>query len=346
MNRTVQTKLSIMMFLEFFVWGSWYVTLWRYLNQLGFDGTQTGLAYSTTGWAALISPFLVGMVADRFFPAEKVLAALHAAGAVVMFMVSRVTDPAMFFWTLLLYTVLYMPTLALSNTIAFTHMTNPEKEFPPIRVLGTIGWIASGVVIGSVANMIFHRTIEDTNIPMLIATGASIVMAIYCLLLPSTPPKARGQKTSVRDILGLDALGLMKNFSFAVFIVGSFLICIPLSFYYQSANGFLGEIGIKNAVTKMTLGQVSELVFMLVMPFFFARLGIKKMLLVGMAAWALRYILFAFGSTESMMLTSFLYMGILLHGICYDFFFVTGQIYVDKKAPSRSVPVRRAFWHW
>jgi len=334
MKKTIQVQLSIMMFLQFFVWGAWFVTMWRYLSKLGFEGTQIGTAYSTTGWAAIISPFFVGMVADRFFSTEKVLACLHFFGAILMFWVSTITDSTLFFWILLAYTLCYMPTLALTNSISFEQMTNPEKEFPPIRVLGTIGWIIAGLLVGFMPKSVSGLdTIEDTNIPMQIAAGSSLVMAIYCLFLPHTPAKSKGQKISIGDILGFKALSLLKSRSFAVFTVCSLLICIPLAFYYQSANGFLGEIGVQNPAAKMTLGQMSEIFFMLVMPFFFVRFGVKKMLLVGMAAWVLRYMLFAFGNTESVTMISFLYIGILLHGICYDFFFVTGQIYVDKKAP-------------
>jgi nucleoside transporter len=335
MKRTTQVQLSAMMFLEFFIWGAWFVTLWRYLNRLNFDGTQIGAAYSTTGWAAVISPFFVCMIADRFFSAQKVLALLHLLGAVLMVWASTVTDPFLFFWVLLAYCVCYMPTLALTNSIAFSQMTEPETEFPPIRVLGTIGWIVAGLLIGFMPKGVFGLdTIEDTNIPLRIAAGASLVMAVYSFFLPDTPPKSCGQKVHIADILGLKAIGLLKDRSFAVFVLCSLLICIPLSFYYQSANGFLGEIGLSNPAAKMTLGQGSEFFFMLVMPFILARLGIKKLMLLGMGAWVLRYLFFSFGSTQSMMTTSFLYLGILLHGVCYDFFFVTGQIYVDKKAPS------------
>ncbi|HML76002.1 MAG TPA: nucleoside permease [Anaerohalosphaeraceae bacterium] len=335
MNTKTKIQLSVMMFLEFFVWGAWFVTMWRYLNRLNFDGTQIGAAYSTTGWAAIISPFFVGMIADRFFSAQKVMAVLHLLGALLMSWTATITEPILFFWVLLAYTVCYMPTLALSNSISFAQMTNPETEFPPIRVLGTIGWITAGLLVGFMPKGIFGLdTIEDTNIPMWIAAGASLLLAVYSLFLPNTPPKTTGQQIRVSDILGLKSLGLLKDRSFAVFILCSLLICIPLSFYYQSANGFLGEIGLKNPAAKMTLGQVSEFFFMLMMPFLIARLGIKKMMLLAMGAWVLRYVFFAFGNTQSMLTTSYLYLGILLHGICYDFFFVSGQIYVDKKAPS------------
>ncbi len=333
MKKTIQMQLSMMMFLEFFIWGTWFVTLWRYLNRLNFDGIQIGAAYSTTGWAAVISPFFVGMIADRFFSAQKVLAFLHLMGAILMGWASTITDPFLFFWVLLAYTVCYMPTLVLSNSIAFAQMNNPEVEFPSIRVLGTIGWIVAGLIIGFMPKSIFGLdTIEDTCIPMRIAAGVSGLMAIYCLFLPRTPPKLTGQKVRIADILGLKALGLLKNPSFAVFTLCSLLICIPLSFYYQSANGFLGEIGLKNPAAKMTLGQASEFFFMLVMSFLLSRIGMKKLMLLGMAGWMLRYVLFAYGNVESAWGTSFLYLGILLHGVCYDFFFVTGQIYVNKKA--------------
>jgi len=232
----------------------------------------------------------------------------------------------------LLYTLCYMPTLALVNSVSFDHMEDPGKEFPAISVLGTIGWIVAGLVVGFMPKGVFGiETIENTSYPMKIAAGASILMGLFCFFLPKTPPKSLGKKITISDVLGLKALSLLKDRAFLVFIVSSFLICIPLAFYYQSANGFLSEAGMKNPAAKMTMGQMSELFFMLVMPFFFARLGIKKMLLVGMLFWVGRYFLFAFGYGGSA--TVMLYLGIIFHGICYDFFFVTGQIYVDKKAP-------------
>ncbi len=326
-----QIKLSIMMFLEFFIWGAWFVTLWKYLAAMKCDSI-TGLAYSTTGIAALISPLFVGMIADRFFSTEKVLAALHFGGAVLMFWASTITDKMLFFWVLLAYAICYMPTLALTNSISLRQMTCPEKEFPAIRVLGTIGWIAAGLIVGFMPESISGlATIENTSLPMRIASGASFVMAAYCLFLPHTPPASTGQKIALSDVLCLKALKLCKEPAFMIFIVCSFLLCIPLSFYYQSANGFLGEVGVKNAAAIMTLGQMSEMFFILVMPIFFVRLGIKKMLLIGILAWVLRYLLFAFGESGSKVIM--LYAGILLHGVCYDFFFVTGQIYIDRKAP-------------
>jgi len=325
MTVSVRTKLSVMMFLQYFVWGAWYVTMGTWLGEtLRFSGGQVGLAYGTTALAAMISPFFVGMVADRFLATEKILAALHVVGGVILFYAASQTRFGPFYGVLLAYTLCYMPTLALSNSLSFRQMSDPGREFPAVRVLGTIGWIVAGLVIGTLK-------LEATDVPMRIAAGASILLGVFCLALPHTPPGKTGRVT-LRDVLGLDALKLMGERSFAVFVIGSFLVCIPLQFYYAFANPFFNEIGVANAAGKMTLGQMSEIFFMLVMPWFFRRLGVKYMLLVGMAAWMTRYLLFAMGNNGP--LVWMLYVGILLHGICYDFFFVTGQIYVDRRAPA------------
>lgn len=360
----VRTRLSVMMFLQYFVWGAWYVTLGTYLlNARGaqderlFSDSFVGDAYGTAAIAAMIAPFFVGMIADRFFSTERLLCVLHLAGAAILFYLSGVTQPTMFYAGLIAYFLTYMPTLALTNSISFHHLDDPGRQFPAIRVLGTIGWIVAGLLVGSLYiarerwGLSFERpfglpvsfnlgeeldaaaSIEPTTVPMRIAAAAQALLGVFCLALPHTPPNSSEGGSTVRDILGLDALGLMKQWSFAVFVVGSFLICIPLQFYYTFTNGFLNEIGVTNAASKQTYGQMSEIIFMLLMPLFFARLGVKWMLLVGMAAWALRYLLFAYGDVGERMWM--LYLGILLHGICYDFFFVTGQIYVDNKAPNR-----------
>jgi len=326
MPLSIRVKLSVMMFLEYFVWGAWSVTMGTWLSEtLRFSGEQVGLAYGTTALAAMISPFFVGMIADRFFATERLLAALHLTGGVVLFSASTQTTFGPLYFVLLVYTLCYMPTLALTNSLSFRQMRDPSREFPSVRVLGTIGWIVAGLAIGTMR-------LEATAVPMRIAAAGSIVLGLFALALPHTPPQRTGQRVSPRDVLGLDALNLLRERSFAIFVLGSFLICIPLQFYYAFTNPFLNELGVANAAGKMTLGQMSEILFMLVMPWFFRRLGVKYMLLVGMAAWTLRYVLFAYGDNGA--LVWMLYLGILLHGVCYDFFFVTGQIYVDQRAPA------------
>ncbi len=322
---TPRLKLSAMMFIQYFVWGSWYVTLATYLGQtLRFEGSQIGMAYGTAALAAMISPFFVGMVADRFFATEKILAVLHLTGGALMYFASQLKVFSTFYPVLLGYTLCYMPTLALTNSLSFHHMEDPAREFPRVRVLGTIGWIVAGLVVGRLG-------LESTAMPLKIAAGSSFFLGFFCLLLPHTPPKHHGSRITVGAVLGLEALRLMKDWSFTVFVLGSFLVCIPLQFYYSFTNLFLNESGVAEPASKMTLGQMSEIFFLLVMPYLFNRLGVKKMILIGIGCWVARYLLFSFGNNTS--LIWMFYLGILLHGVCYDFFFVTGQIFVDQKAP-------------
>jgi nucleoside transporter len=331
----IRARLSIMMFLQYFIWGAWFVTLGTYLQQgLGFNGTQVGLAYGSMAIGAMISPFFVGMVADRFFSTEKMIATLHVAGGVLLYYASTIRDFPSFYPVVILYALCYIPTIALTNSISFHNMSNPAVEFPRVRVLGTIGWIIAGLFIGTFGRQLFGSGtagLEATAIPMRIAAAASILMGVYAFAaLPHTPPPAAGKQIALRDVLGFDALALTKDRSFATFLVGAFLLCIPLQFYYTFTNLFLNEIGVESAASKMTMGQMSEIFFMLLMPYFLLRLGVKKLLLVGMVAWAARYALFALGNADD--LVWMLYLGIILHGICFDFIFVTGQIYVDQQA--------------
>lgn len=322
MENSIRFRLSLLMLLEYFIWGAWYVTMGTYLlTSLKVDAVQVGAAYANLSIAAILSPFFVGLIADRFFSAQKVLGILHLLGAITLYYISTVEQFQDFWWLILLYTLLYMPTMSLANSISFSQMKDPGKEFPRVRVLGTVGWIAAGLLIG-------FMDIEASYMTFRIAAACSVILGVLSFFLPDTPPKK--QTASFASIIGLDALVLFKDRSFNVFFITSIVICIPLAFYYSFANPFLNDIGMENAAGKMTLGQASEFLFMLLMPFAFSKLGIKKVMLAGMFAWVIRYLFFAFGDIGSG--TWMLYMGIILHGICYDFFFVSGQIYVDKKA--------------
>jgi len=330
----IRLRLSLMMFLEFFIWGGWFVTLGTFLaNNLAATGAQIGLAYGTQSWGAIIAPFIVGLIADRYVNAERMLALLHLAGAALMYALFRAADFNAFYPLVFAYMIAYMPTLALVNSVSFRQLDDPSRQFSGIRVWGTIGWIVAGLAI----SLLFAWDAPDAvaagalRKTFLMCAIASFLLGIYSLTLPKTPPVRReGEGAGLRDILGLDALGLLRDRNFAVFFAASILICIPLAFYYQHANQFLVEIGVANATGKQTIGQMSEVLFMLAIPLFLRRYGMKATLLIGMLAWSARYLLFAYGNATE--LAFMLILGIALHGVCYDFFFVSGQIYTDSKA--------------
>jgi nucleoside transporter len=328
MKPKIFAQLSVMMFLEFFIWGAWFVTMGTFLAKtFSATGSQMAMAYETQSIGAIIAPFIIGLIADRYFSAQKILGVLHLLGAGLLYMASSASNFDAFYPYILGYMILYMPTLALVNSVSFRQLKNASSKFAWIRVFGTGGWIIAGLTIG-------YLSWESENVlqnTFLMAAVASALLGVFSFTLPSTPPTAdRTKKASVRDILGLDAFAMLKDKRYLVFFIASILICIPLAFYYQHANQFLNEIGMAKAAGKMTMGQMSEVFFMLLLPFFFKKYGIKLTLLVGMAAWVVRYLLFAYGDAGEG--TWMLIFGIILHGICYDFFFVSGQIYTDFKA--------------
>jgi len=334
MKSSTRVQLSVMMFLEFFIWGGWFVTLGTFLTaNLKADGDSIAKVFSTQSWGAIIAPFIIGLIADRYINAEKILGFLHIVGAVLMYQLYNADDISTFYPYVFIYMVLYMPTIALVNSVSFNQMKDPEKDFGSIRVWGTIGWIAAGLLI----SFAFHWDSQENTAngllknTFLMAGAASLLLGLFSFTLPKTPPKGKtGEKANLSRILGLDALKLLKDKNFAIFFIASILICIPLAFYYQNTNLFLSSTGVSNPTGKMTIGQMSEVLFLLLLPVFFKRFGFKLTILVGMLAWALRYLLFAYGNAGE--LSFMLIIGIALHGVCYDFFFVSGYIYTDSKA--------------
>ncbi|MGQ9621575.1 MAG: nucleoside permease [Bacteroidales bacterium] len=318
--------LGVMMFLQYYVWGSWYVTMGTFMTKfLGSTGLQIGAAYGALAIATMISPFFVGMVADRLFAAQRLMGVLHIIGAVLLFIASKLTSNAPFYWVILLYSLAYMPTIALSNSVAFRQMSDPGKQFPLVRVFGTIGWVIAGFMISFLG-------IEQTPGTFYMAAVVSAGLGLYSFLLPDTPPLAKTPSTA-KSILGIDAFVLFKDKPYLIFFIAAIFVCIPLSFYFGFANLYLNQSGMPNAAGKMVMGQISEALFILAIPFLFNRIGVKNMLIIGMTAWLARYLAFAYGNMGPNIWM--LYTGIILHGVCYDFFFVTGYMYTEKKSNER-----------
>lgn len=333
MKNSTRLQLSLMMFLEFFIWGGWFVTFGIFLSEnLGATGAEAAKAFSTQSWGAIIAPFIIGLIADRFFNAERILGVLHLIGALLMYQMSQITSFEVFYPYVLGYMIAYMPTLALVNSISFHQMSDTAKEFSSIRVFGTVGWILAGMAISYLFQWDSQESIAQGAMKntFLMTAAASALLGVFSFTLPKTPPSTQKENVSLAKILGLDALSLLKERNFLIFFIASVLICIPLAFYYQNAAPFLSEIGMANPAAKMSIGQISEALFILALPVFFKRFGFKKTILIGMLAWGVRYLLFAYGDVGEK--AFMLLIGIALHGICYDFFFVSGQIYTDAKA--------------
>jgi nucleoside transporter len=322
----LKTRLSVMMFVQYVIWGAWYVTINTYLTStLKFSGTEAGAVFGTTAIASLVAPFIVGLLADRWFATERLMATLYLLCAAFLLLATQVTTFVPMFTVMLAVCLCYFPTIALTNAITMQQVSDPGSDFPRIRMLGTIGWIAIGLVVGGMG-------IEASATPFVLGAGACVVMAAYSLLaLPHTPPKAAGQKVTVRSVLGLDALAMLKDPSYLVFVIASVAACIPLTFYYSFTNTYLNDVGVTNAAGKMTLGQISEIGMMLAMPFVFRVASVRAILLVGLLSWAVRYVLLAYGNPGPSIWM--FYLAIILHGVCFDFFFVTGQLYTDQQAP-------------
>lgn len=337
MKTTTRIRLSAMMFMEFFIWGGWFVSLGTYLaNNLSASGKQSAAIFSTQSWGAIIAPFIIGLIADRFINAEKILGGLHIIGAILLYQLYKAPDVNAFYPYVLIYMILYMPTIALANSVSFRQLNDTEEEFSGIRVWGTIGWIVAGILISFLFYWDSPENIEKGLLKntFLMVSIASLLLGIFSFTLPATPPvRKAGEKPNLKEMLGLDALRLLKDKNFAIFFIASVLICIPLAFYYQVTHDFLTNTGMKRPTGKMALGQGSEVLFLLLLPMFFKKFGFKTTILAGMLAWALRYLLFAYGNAGE--LSFMLLIGIALHGICYDFFFVSGYIYTNSKAGER-----------
>ncbi len=325
MPSSIDIRLAVMMFFNFVIWGCWYSTISTYLTtQLNFSGTEAGSVFGTAALACILSPFFVGMVADRYFSTERVLSALHFIGAGLLYMVAQAHSFKTIYPLMLIYCLCYFPTLALTTSITLKNCPDPRR-FPLFRVFGTLGWIA-------ISQVLSYFTLERSANQFLLAAGISVVMGLYCLTLPHTPPSGHGKAITAREVLGLDCLVMLKKRAYFIFAICSILACIPLTFYFSFVNTYLNDVGVSNAASKMSLGQASEVGVMLAMPLIFRRLSVKGILLVGLAAWTLRYALLAYGNPGALMWM--FYVAIIVHGVCFDFFFVTGMLYTDQEAPA------------
>lgn len=329
MQTQLKIKLAIFMFLQYFIWGSWYVSMAAYLgNTLKFEGAQIGLAYGAFAIGAMISPFLVGLIADRYFASEKLLAVLGILGGAVLCWLPQLKEFAAFYPVLILYCALYVPTLALGNSLSLHHLADAKKDFPQVKMLSAVGWIAGLATLNMLDGAL-------SPIQFYLAGGVSVVFGIFSLLLPHTPPKKTGANVSLGEILGLDALALLKRPTFAVFILCMFLICIPLYFYFVNLSVYLTQLKWENMLVKTSLAQVSDVIFFLLLPLFLKRLGYKTTIFLGIACWVARYFLLSGSATAGGAQTALIFAAILLHGACYDFLFIAGQLYVDDEANER-----------
>jgi nucleoside transporter len=330
MQNSLKIRLSLFMFLQYFIWGSWYVSMATYLGKtLGFEGGQIGLAYGAFAIGSMISPFFVGLIADRYFASEKLLAFLGILGGLLMFALPKLTTFAGFYPVLILYCASYAPTLALGNSLSLHHLADAPRDFPHIKTLSAVGWIAGGVTLSLLLKG------EQSAVQFYLAGTVSIALGLFSLTLPHTPPRKIGKDVRLAEILGLDALALLKKPSFAIFIACMFLICIPLYFYFVNMNMYVTELGWKYTAAKMSLAQVSDVIFLILLPFMLKNLGYKKTIFIGILAWATRYFLLASSANHAAIGAPLIFIAILLHGVCYDFLFIAGQLYVDAEANER-----------
>jgi nucleoside transporter len=327
MQSSLKIKLSLFMFLQYFIWSSWYMTLGSYLSTLNFSGMEIGACYGAFAWGAILSPFIVGLIADRFFASEKIIAVLGIVGGLVMSCIPQLKTFGSVYPTLILYCTLYAPTLALGNSISMTHLADAKKDFPFVKIFSAVGWIAGGVVLSQLKG-------EQSSLQYYLAGGTSMVFGLFALTLPHTPPKKKGQNVPLGEVLGLDALALLKKPTFAIFILCMFLICIPLYFYFVNMGTYLTQLKWENMAQKMTLAQVSDVLFLLLLPLMLKKLGYKKTIFLGIMSWVVRYFMLSASAASSG--TVLIYGAILLHGICYDFLFIAGQLYVDSEASERT----------